>query len=115
MHWEERWAAPRIHGRAKRQVEEMFQEEKPYLKQLPLTSFRYFSQETRTVWDDGMIQVGKSYYSALPAPLNTKVIIRIYDTEIEVIDPVTMEVIRRHVKSNRPGFAQMGWRLFAGM
>jgi transposase len=30
-HWEERWAARRIHGRAKRQVEEMFQEEKPYL------------------------------------------------------------------------------------
>jgi transposase len=114
MHWEERWAAPRIHGRAKRQVEEMFQEEKPYLKQLPLTSFRYFSQETRTVWDDGMIQVGKSYYSALPAPLYTKVIIRIYDTEIEVIDPVRMEVIRRHVKSNRPGFAQMepGDRIF---
>ena len=114
MHWEERWAAPRIHGRAKRQVEEMFQEEKPYLKQLPLTSFRYFSQETRTVWDDGMIQVGKSYYSALPAPLHTKVIIRIYDTEIEVIDPVTMEVIRRHVKSNWPGFAQMepGDRIF---
>ena len=114
MHWEERWAAPRIHGRAKRQVEEMFQEEKPYLKQLPLSSFRYFSQETRTVWDDGMIQVGKSYYSALPAPLHTKVIIRIYDTEIEVIDPVTMEVIRRHVKSNRPGFAQMepGDRIF---
>lgn len=114
MHWEERWAAPRIHGRAKRQVEEMFQEEKPYLKQLPLSSFRYFSQETRTVWDDGMIQVGKSYYSALPAPLHTKVIIRIYGTEIEVIDPVTMEVIRRHVKSNRPGFAQMepGDRIF---
>jgi hypothetical protein len=61
-----------------------------------------------------MIQVGKSYYSALPAPLHTKVIIRIYDTEIEVIDPVTMEVIRRHVKSNRPGFAQMepGDRIF---
>ncbi len=114
MHWEERWAAPRIHGRAKRQVEEMFQEEKPHLKQLPLSSFRYFSQETRTVWDDGMIQVGKSYYSALPAPLYTKVIIRVYDTEIEIIDPVTMEVIRRHVKSNRPGFAQMepGDRIF---
>ena len=27
--WEETWAATRIHGRAKRQVEEMFQEERP--------------------------------------------------------------------------------------
>ena len=25
-HWEERWAAQRIHGRAKRQVEEMFRD-----------------------------------------------------------------------------------------
>jgi hypothetical protein len=114
MHWEEIWAAQRIHGRIKRQVEEMFLEEKPYLKRLPLTSFRYFSQETRTVWDDGAIQVGKSYYSALPAPLYKKVIVRIYDTEIEIIDPVTMEVIRRHVKSNWPGSVQMepGDRIF---
>jgi transposase len=113
-HWEETWAAQRIHGRAKRQVEEMFQEEKPYLIQLPLSSFSYFSQETRTVWDDGTIQVGKSYYSALPAPLHRQVIVRIYDTEIEIIDPVTMEVIRRHVKSNWPGSVQMepGDRIF---
>jgi len=114
MHWEERWAAQRIHGRTKRQVEEMFQEEKPYLKRLPLSSFRYFSQETRTVWDDGAIQVGKSYYSALPAPLYKKVIVRIYDNEIEIIDPVTMEIFRRHVKSNWPGSVQMepGDRIF---
>ncbi len=48
MHWEEKWAARRIHGRAKRQVEEMFQEERAYLKALPLESFRYFSEGTRT-------------------------------------------------------------------
>ena len=107
MHWEKQWAAQRIHGRTKRQVEEMFQEEKPYLKQLPLTAFRYFSQETRTVWDDGAIQVGKSYYSALPATLYTEVIVRIYDSEIEIIDPVTMELLRRHVKSSRPGSIDM--------
>ena len=107
MHWEEEWAAQRIHGRTKRQVEEMFQEEKPYLKQLPLTAFSYFSQETRTVWDDGAIQVGRSYYSALPAPLYTKVIVRIYDREIEIINPVTMEIFRRHTKSSRPGSVDM--------
>jgi transposase len=107
MHWEERWASQRIHGRSKRQVEEMFQEEKPYLKELPLTSFRYFNQETRTVWDDGNIQVGKSYYSALPAPLYQKVIVRIYKFEIEIIDPRTMEIIRRHIKSPRAGSVQM--------
>lgn len=34
-HWEERWAAQRIHGRKKRQALAMFEEERPYLKPLP--------------------------------------------------------------------------------
>jgi transposase/5S rRNA maturation endonuclease (ribonuclease M5) len=106
-HWEERWAAPRIHGRAKRQVEEMFQEEKPYLGELPLTPFRYFQQEKRRVYDDGTIQVGKSYYVASPAPLYSDVMVRIYDEEIEILDPHRMEVIRRHPKSKRPGSLMM--------
>ena len=36
MDWEERWASKRMHGRAKRQVEAMFQEERPYLTALPI-------------------------------------------------------------------------------
>ena len=107
MHWEKVWAAKRIHGRMKRQVELMFQEEKPYLKPLPLSGFRYFLQETRKVYDDGMIQVGHSYYSALPAPLHQEVIVRIYEHKIEIIDPVTMEKIRTHIKSHRPGAVKM--------
>ena len=107
MHWEERWAAQRIHGTKKRQVEEMFQEERAYLKELPLTSFRYFSQESRTVWDDGTINVDNSYYSALPAPLYSQVIVRIYESDIEIIDPRTMEIIRRYSKSSQPGFVHM--------
>ncbi len=107
MHWEQVWAAKRIHGRMKRQVEQMFQEEKPYLNPLPLTGFRYFLQETRKVYDDGMIQVGQSYYSALPAPLHKDVIVRIYEHEIEIINPVTMEKIRTHIKSDRPGAVKM--------
>jgi transposase/5S rRNA maturation endonuclease (ribonuclease M5) len=107
MHWEERWAAPRIHGRAKRQVTEMFREEKPYLEPLPLAPFRYFEQATRTVYDDGTIQVDKAYYGAAPAPLYSKVVVRIYDDQIEILDPVRMEVIRRHGKSSRPGSVLM--------
>jgi transposase len=103
MHWEERWAARRIHGRAKRQVEEMFQEEKPYLQQLPLMPFRYFKQGTRKVYDDGTIQVDQSYYAASPAPLYSQVSVRIYDDQIEILDPVRMEVIRRHPKSKWVG------------
>ncbi len=103
MHWESRWAAPRIHGRAKRQVEEMFQEEKPYLNELPLMPFRYFQQENRTVYDDGTIQVGNSYYAAAPAPIGSHVTVRIFDEEIQILDPRRMEIIRRHPMSTRAG------------
>ena len=114
MHWEERWAAMRIHGRAKRQVEEMFREEKPYLAQLPLTPFAYFHQGTRTVYDDGTIQVGNCYYAASPAPLYSEVVVRIYAEEIEILDPRRMEIIRRHPKSKWPGSLMMapGDRIF---
>lgn len=107
MHWEEKWAAPRVHGRTKRQVEEMFQEEKPFLKSLPLQTFRYFKQEFRTVWDDGMIEVERSYYSALPAPLFSKPMVRIYPLEIEIYDPKTLQLIRRHPRSHKPGGVEM--------
>jgi transposase len=107
MHWEERWAAVRIHGRMKRQVQEMFEEEKPFLQVLPLRSFSYFSQETRTVQDDGTIQIHDCYYAALPARLHTKVIVRIYDYEIEIIDPQTLTVLRRHPKGTRKGMVVM--------
>ena len=107
MHWEEQWAAKRIHGRMKRQVQEMFEEEKPFLQILPLTSFAYFVQETRAVQDDGTIQVHDCYYAALPARLHTKVIVRIYDYEIEIIDPQTLTVLRRHPKGVRKGMVMM--------
>jgi transposase len=107
MHWEVRWASVRIHGRMKRQVQEMFEEEKPFLQALPLNSFAYFSQETRTVQDDGMIQVHDCYYAALPARLHAKVIVRIYDYEIEIIDPQTLSVLRRHPKGARKGMVMM--------
>ena len=107
MHWEEKWASLRVHGRMKRQVQEMFVEEKPFLKPLPLQSFRYFSQQTRMVWDDGCIEVKGSYYSALPAPLYSEVMVRIYDLEIEIFDKKTLTLLRRHIRSSRPGSVKM--------
>src|SRR6266702_3544939 len=40
-HWEERWAATRIHCTTKRQVAAMFAEEKPVLLPLPIEPFHY--------------------------------------------------------------------------
>jgi len=101
-HWEERWAAPRIHGRKKRQVLEMFREEQPHLQPLPAERFRCFTQGTRTVDDSGLVQVNGSYYAALPAPPYSEVLVRIYDREIEILDAAGQPV-RRHEKSLRKG------------
>ena len=100
--WEERWAAQRIHGRKKRQVLAMFAEERPFLKALPAERFKFFKQETRTVDDSGLVQVRGSYYAALPAPLHTRVAVRIYQREIEILDEQGA-VLRRHEKAARKG------------
>jgi hypothetical protein len=86
QHWEEKWAALRIHGRAKRQVEEMFQEERAHLKALPLEGFRYFVEGTRTVGDDTTIQVDSAWYAARPARIGSQVLIRVYERELEIRD-----------------------------
>jgi transposase len=101
-HWEERWAALRIHGRKKRQVLEMFQEEKPHLRALPAEGFRLFKQVVRTVDDAGLIQVDGAYYAALPAAVHSEVTVRIYERAIEVLE-ATGAVLRRHEKSSRKG------------
>jgi transposase len=103
MHWEEKWAAQRIHGRAKRQVEEMFQEERPHLKPLPLEGFRYFEEGTRTVQDDTTVQVDGAWYAARPARIGSEVLVRLYEHEIEIRDRQTLELIRRHSRAARKG------------
>lgn len=106
MHWEERWAAPRIHGREKRQVLEIFLEEKPHLKALPVTWFQYFDQGVRTVDDAGVIQVKGSFYAAMPAGPGDTVAVRIYDHEIEIYGLDGM-LLRRHHKMERKGGYQI--------
>lgn len=112
-HWEERWAAPRIHGRKKRQVMELYREEKPFLQPLPLEGFRYFKHGTRTVDDAGLVQVDQIYYAALPAPLRSEVQVRIYEREIEIRDG-SGQLLRRHAKGERKGqfVLEEGDRLF---
>jgi hypothetical protein len=106
-HWELNWAAKRIHGREKRQVEAMFQEERPHLKALPPGSFRYFQEGVRTVGDDTTIQVDSSWYAARPAEIGGEVIVRIYDLEIEIRDPNTLHLIRRHPRATRKGAVRL--------
>ena len=102
-HWEETWAAKRIHGRAKRQVEEMFQEERPHLNSLPIEGFRYFTEGTRTVLDDTTVQVDGAWYAARPALIGSIVLVRRYEHEIEIRDLKTLALIRRHSLATRKG------------
>jgi transposase len=101
-HWEERWAALRIHGRKKRQVLEMYREEQPALRPLPLEHFQIFTQGVRTVDDAGLVQIEGSYYAALPAPLYSVVTVRIYVREVVILDQDN-GVLRRHAKALRKG------------
>ena len=107
LHWEEKWAALRIHGRAKRQVEEMFQEERPYLKALPLESMRYFTEGTRTVQDDTTVQVDGAWYAARPAPIGSQVLTRLFERDLEIRDLQTLALIRRHPRATRKGEVQL--------
>jgi transposase len=102
-HWEENWAAKRIHGRAKRQVEEMFQEERRHLRPLPIEGFRYFTEGSRTVLDDTTVQVDGAWYAARPAPIGSAVLVRLYAHEIEIRDLKTLALIRRHSRATHKG------------
>jgi transposase len=102
-HWEERWAAPRIHGRKKRQVLALFAEERPALAPLPLEAFRMFRLERRTVDDSGCVVIDNRYYPAAPARLYSQVAVRVYAAEIEILD-AEGRVLRRHAVSARPGY-----------
>lgn len=107
MHWEENWAAKRIHGSARQQVEAMFQEEKPHLRPLPATGFRYFTEVVRTVWDDTTVSVDRSHYAARPAAIGSLVCVRIYDTTIEIRDRRTQELLRTHARASEPGSLEL--------
>ena len=102
-HWEVKWAASRIHGRERRQVQAMFEEERPHLQVLPLLGMQYFTESDRTVCDDSCVRVDHSSYAARPAPIGSKVLVRIFEHRIEVRDLTTKGLLRTHAKADRPG------------
>lgn len=102
-HWEENWASKRIHGSTRRQVEAMFQEEKPHLRPLPVAPFRMFTEVVRTVCDDTTVRVDSSYYAARPALIGSQVNVRVYASTIEIRDRHTHALLRVHSRMTYPG------------
>ena len=102
-HWESKWAASRIHGSARRQVQAMFEEERPQLQPLPVQTMQYFTQAQRTVCDDSCVRVDHSSYAARPAPIGSRVLVRVFERSIEIRDLNTHALLRTHTRVERPG------------
>jgi hypothetical protein len=102
-HWETKWAAQRIHGSERRQVEAMFQEERPHLLPLPMLGMQYFAEGQYTVNDDSCVRVAHSSYAARPAPIGSRVLVRLFAHRLEIRDLRTQALLRAHERAQRPG------------
>jgi transposase len=104
MHWDERWASTRIHGTTKRQVREMFEEERPSLKPLPAARFEYYRIVKRHVHFDGHIEIDGAYYSSPSRYVGTKVVVHAGRLFVRLIDPLNHQLIREHPIAQGKGF-----------
>jgi transposase len=102
-HWETKWAASRIHGSERRQVQAMFEEERAHLQPLPLTGMQFFTEEQRTVYDDSCVRIDHSSYAARPAPIGSIVLVRLYAHKIEIRERRSQALLRVHARAERPG------------
>jgi transposase len=93
--WETNVADKRIHGTTRRQVQKMFNEEKPHLKALPPDLFPAFQEGRRKVHRDGHVEIAKAYYSVAPEYTRREVWVR-YDGRLVEIFNDTMARICVH-------------------
>lgn len=83
--WNKTWASTRIHGTTKRQVNVMFEEEKPHLQSLPNTAFAYFKIGTRKVnVVDSHIEVAGAYYPIPPQYMGKLVMVHFNQQWVKV-------------------------------
>jgi transposase len=99
--WERRWADTRIHGTTKRQVAEMYAEERPHLLALPIEPFRYYQHGERTVHLDGAVEIEAAYYHAPPGWLGRRVTVQWDALRVRLLDPRTGELLREYVRQER--------------
>jgi hypothetical protein len=99
--WEERWADTRIHGTTKRQVAEMFAEERPALGPLPVEPFRYYRYGERTVHLDGCVEVEAADYGAPPGWIGQRVQVQWNDLHVRLLAPKTGQLLREHLRAPR--------------
>jgi len=99
--WEDKRADTRIHGTTKRQVAQMFAEEKPALSTLPLEPFRYYKFGERTVHLDNCVEVDGAYYGAPPGTIGQIVAVQWDLRQVRILDRRTGELLREHRRQRR--------------
>lgn len=93
--WEKTVADLRIHGTTKRQVLQLFAEEKKHLLPLPNSLFPFFSEAMRSVNRDAYVEVAKSYYAAPPEYIGQKIWVRWDQREVRLFN-TRLEQIQIH-------------------
>jgi transposase len=101
LRWNERWAATRIHGTTKRQVREMFIDERSMLGTLPLSRFEYYRILERRVHLDGHVEVDGAYYSAPGRYVGTSVVVHAGRLWLRILDANSRELVREHEITKR--------------
>ncbi len=99
--WETNWADTRIHGTTKRQVREMFEEEKPHLLSLPVEPFRYYQYGDRRVHLDGAVEVAGAYYHVPPGRIGDRLRVQWDALHVRILCPRTGELLREHVRQKK--------------
>ena len=103
--WTERWADTRIHGTTKRQVQAMFDEERPSLLPLPCEPFRYYAFGRRTVHLDGCVEVQGAYYGTPPGHIGKRLDVQWDALHVRILDPKTGRLLREHLRQPRGRFS----------
>jgi transposase len=84
--WESTVADQRIHGTTKRQVAQLFEEEKKQLLPLAPTLFPCFNEAPRTVHRDSYVEIAKSYYAVGPEYIGQRVWARWDGREVRIFN-----------------------------
>ncbi len=84
--WETNVADKRIHGTTRRQVQQMFEEEKSHLSALPPDLFPAFQEGRRKVHRDGHVEIAKAYYSVAPEYTRREVWVRYDGRLVEIFN-----------------------------
>lgn len=101
VQWEDRVADHRIHGTTRKQVCELFKQERPALLQLPSDRFPFFHEAPRSVHRDAHVEVDKTYYSVPPEYMGRMVWAR-WDSRVVRVFNSRFEQIAFHAK-REPG------------